>query len=80
MKKLLSIIVLGLLWCNVGFAETKDSVNYYTKQNYKIIKHTNIGDGYFQIITLKKGGHVIICSVEFHAKYMIHKGTECFEP
>ena len=23
MKKLLMIIVLGLLWCNVGFAETK---------------------------------------------------------
>ena len=23
MKKLLGIVVLGLLWCNVGFAETK---------------------------------------------------------
>ena len=50
MKKLLSIIVLGLLWCNVGFAETKDSVNYYTKQNYKIIKHTSVDDGRYQVI------------------------------
>ena len=80
MKKLLSIIVLGLLWCNVGFAETKDSVNYYTKQNYKIIEYRSVYEGRFQVITLKKGGHVIICSVAFHAKYMIHKGTECFEP
>ena len=45
MKKAIAIIILGLLWCNVGFAETKDSVNYYTKQNYKIIKHTSIGEG-----------------------------------
>ena len=26
MKKLLGILVIGLLWCNVGFAETKDSI------------------------------------------------------
>ena len=79
MKKLLGILVLSLMWCNVGFAETKDSVNYYTKQNYKIIKHTNIGDGYLQIITLKKGGHVIICTVRFGPK-MRYKGTKCIEP
>ena len=61
MKKFLGIVVLGLLWCNVGFAETKDSVNYYTKQNYKIIKY--VSDGYIQRITLEKRGHVVICSL-----------------
>ena len=79
MKKLFLYVFLGLLWCNVGFAETKDSVNYYTKQNYKIIKHTNIGDGYFQIITLKKGGHVIICTVIFRNQ-MNYRNTSCIEP
>ncbi len=79
MKKLFLYVFLALMLCNFSFAETKDSVNYYTKQNYKIIKHTNIGDGYFQIITLKKGGHVIICSVRFGSK-MNYKGTRCIEP
>ena len=79
MKKLSLYIFLSLFWCNVGFAETKVSVNYYTKQNYKIIKHTNIGDGYFQIITLKKGGHVIICTVRFDNK-MNYRRTSCIEP
>ena len=54
MKKLLGILVLSLMWCNVGFAETKDSVNYYTKQNYKIIKY--VSDGNIQLITLEKRG------------------------
>ena len=26
MKKLLGILVLGLLWCNVGFAESKGKI------------------------------------------------------
>ena len=80
MKKLSLYVFLSLMWCNISFAETKDSVNYYTKQNYKIIKYTSIHDGAYQVITLKKGGHVIICSVELHKKYMIHEGTICFEP
>ena len=29
MKKLLGILVLGLLWCNVGFAETRLDCKYY---------------------------------------------------
>ena len=80
MKKLLGIVVLGLLWCNVGFAETKNSVNYYTKQNYKIIKHTSVGDGKYQVITLKKGGHVIICSIKFRGNLGMYVQTICYEP
>ena len=35
MKKLLGIVVLGLLWCNVGVAET---MNEPLDDNYKIAK------------------------------------------
>ena len=80
MKKLFLYVILSLMWCNISFAGQKDSVNYYTKQNYKIIKHISVDDGRYQVITLKKGGHVIICSVKFNTKYMIHEGTICFEP
>ena len=80
MKKLSLYVILSLMWCNISFAGPKDSVNYYTKLNYKIIKHTSVDDGRYQVITLKKGGHVIICSVKFNTKYMIHEGTICFEP
>ena len=79
MKKLSLYVFLGLLWCNTSFAETKDSVNYYTKQNYKIIKHTSIGEGYVQMITLKKRGHIIICTVMFRER-MKYRNTSCIEP
>ena len=77
MKKLLMILVLSLLWCNTGFAETKNSVNHYTKQNYKIIKY--VSDGYIQRITLEKRGHVVICSLTFKDKSSYIK-TYCYEP
>ena len=79
MKKAIAIIILGLLWCNVGFAETKDSVNYYTKQNYKIIKHTSMYEGVYQVFTLKRKGHIIICTVKFDNK-MNYRRTSCIEP
>ncbi len=28
MKKLLGIVVLGLLWCNIGFADDRKAVSY----------------------------------------------------
>ena len=79
MKKLFLYVFLSLMWCNIGFAETKDSVNYYTKQNYKIIKHTDVFGGTIQLITLEKRGHVIICKVKFSNK-MNYQSTRCFEP
>ena len=32
MKKFLPIIILGLLWCNVGFAETEESIESIEKK------------------------------------------------
>jgi hypothetical protein len=33
MKKLLSIVVLGLLWCNIGFSKSMMSLNQYIVKN-----------------------------------------------
>ena len=79
MKKLFLYVFLSLMWCNIGFAETKDSVNYYTKQNYKIIKHTSMYEGVYQVFTLKRKGHIIICTVKFDNK-MNYRRTSCIEP
>ena len=90
MKKLLGIVVLGLLLSSNAYAEIKwestgtkieiqDSVNHYTKDNYKIIEYRSVGDGAFQVITLEKRGHIIICTVRFRAK-LNYGGTKCFEP
>ena len=38
MKKLLGIVVLGLMWCNVGFAEEKKP-KYSSSLNENIIVH-----------------------------------------
>jgi hypothetical protein len=38
MKKLLGILVIGLLWCNVGFAETSQSLS--STEIYKACKVT----------------------------------------
>ena len=47
MKKLLAIIVLGLLWCNVSFAEKIKSVhgfNYEMLDEYRLLNNWNIKD------------------------------------
>ena len=79
MKKLFLYVFLGMLWCNVGFAETKENVNYYTTLNYKIIKHTSMYEGVYQVFTLKRKGHIIICTVKFDNK-MNYQRTSCIEP
>ncbi len=62
MKKLLAIIVLGLLWCNVGFAETivklpKDAVSGYKKIT-KSLTGKYYKDYGMQIVN-KKDGHPV---------------------
>jgi len=79
MKKLFLYVFLGLLWCNTSFAETKENVNYYTTLNYKIIKHTSMYEGVYQVFTLKRKGHIIICTVRFDNK-MNYRRTSCIEP
>jgi len=61
-KKLLGIVVLGLLWCNVGFAETivklpKDTASGY-KKLFKSLTGKYYKDYGIQIVN-KKDGHPV---------------------
>ena len=56
MKKLLGIVVLGLLWCNVSFSEFEPieemkGLNYFLKKSYKITNEETLksGNGNFGI-------------------------------
>ena len=67
MKKLLGVIVLGLLWCNVGFTEDTLTVNGLLKEGFKITKEELIqGEGTIsvKILTLRKGSsEYAICTI-----------------
>ena len=76
LKKLLGIVVLGLLWCNVGFADEIDynSLNENIKKGYKITKETSSQK--IKTFTLKNGkNEVVICVV-----YLADHDTECWKP
>ena len=53
MKKLLGIVVLGLLWCSVGFAEWKNFTPNDPTEMYTYFDTTSIkkSDGYTQVMT-----------------------------
>ena len=76
MKKLLAILVLVLLWCNVGFAVDVDynSLNENLKKGYKITKETSSQK--IKTFTLKnEKNEVIICTVTF-----LTESTKCWMP
>ena len=79
MKKLLGIVVLGLLWCNVGFAEEVKRPKYSDNFNYNIIKHKWKHTGSFKaeggviVMTLKKDQWILYCA-------MFLGDTECWLP
>ena len=69
MKKLL-IILVALLWCNVGVAESiNKSMKELLNDNYKITKEELVVLDRFayKIFTLKKGRNVIVCSVSIYS-------------
>ena len=51
MKKLLGIVVLGLLWCNVGFAETKSWIKKKNTENpiHEIVRVYSLCYAYFKL-------------------------------
>ncbi len=80
MKKLLGILVLGLLLCNIGFAEEIKRPEYsYSSFNYNILKykwkHTGSfkGEGAVKVMTLKKDQWILYCAI-----YL--EDTECWLP
>jgi len=72
MKKLLGILILGLLWCNVGFAET---MNELLDDNYKITKEELVKfDTYaYKIFTLKKGNNYFGIGFDIHRLIKLRK-------
>ena len=81
MKKLLGILVLGLLWCNVGFAEEL-TINSLLQDGYKIIKNeTKVADGdVIKIITLTKGKSYVICATKILGGTSVYISTACEKP
>jgi hypothetical protein len=75
MKKLLGILVLGLLWCNVGFADVTSPPPQFDEKslNKNILKHgwkvKSMTDGGLlatEIYTLTKDKWMLICTVRMH--------------
>ena len=81
MKKLLAIIILGLLWCNVGFTEEL-TINSLLQDGYKIIKNeTKVADGeVVKIITLTKGKSYVICATKISGGTLVYIRTACEKP
>ena len=81
MKNFLAIIILGLLWCNVGFAEEL-TINSLLQDGYKIIKNeTKVADGrVIKIITLTKGKSYVICATKISGGTLVYIRTACEKP
>ena len=62
MKKLLGIVVLGLLWCNVGFAEMRliEEKKIKTGKEFNYIISTFCIDGYKFVMTAVTGGRSMV--------------------
>ena len=84
MKKLFStILVLGLLWCDVGFAErVNKSMQELLNDNYKITKEelAVLERNAHKIFTLKKGRNVIVCSVSIYKSSGVENTSRCIQP
>ena len=80
MKKLLAIIVLGLLWSGNAFAE-KITMNQLLEDKYTITKQELIKfeKDAFKIFTLRKGKNIMICTVQIEI-YGINSSSECMKP
>ena len=73
MKKLFLYVFLGLLFCNVGFADVL-SVNSLLQDGYKISKEelVKLGEGRraLKVITLKKGNSkYALCTIRISSSY-----------
>ena len=83
MKKLLGIVVLGLLFSGNGYAEKELSINGLLEDGYKIIKQDTISTNeslYSKMIfTLKKRSSILICSFKIRSSGNITR-TRCEKP
>ena len=82
MKKHFLIILLALLWCNVGVAESiNKSMKELLNDNYKITKEELVVLDRFayKIFKLKKGRNVIVCSVSIYSTG-VRTTSRCMTP
>ena len=81
MKKLFLYVFLGLLWCNVGFAEEL-TINSLLQDGYKITKNeTKVLDrNVIKIITLTKGKSYVICATKITGGSLTYINTTCDKP
>ena len=85
MKKLLGILVLSLLWCNVSFADKKPKFSYISlneniiKYGWKIksIKFASAKGFPVEIYTLTKGKWIMKCNLRYIHTMM---STTCYLP
>jgi len=80
MKKLLSIIALGLLLSGNSYAEEKITVNSLLNQGYKIVNKELIQyqDSGTKIISLMKKNDYFVCT--FKASPYFKAETNCIKP
>jgi len=80
MKKLLAIIVLGLLWSGSAYAENI-SMNELLEDGYTIAKHDLIkfDDDAIKIYTLRKKKKIMICAVQID-NYGDVSSSNCIKP
>tara|TARA_B100001964_G_C13808539_1_gene411949 strand:+ start:247 stop:495 length:249 start_codon:yes stop_codon:yes gene_type:complete len=82
MKKRFLLILVALLWCNVGVAESiNKSMKELLNDNYKITKEELVVLDRFayKIFTLKKGRNVIVCSVSIYSTG-VRTTSRCMTP
>ena len=81
MKKLLGIVVLGLLLSGNAYAEEKITINSLLKEGYKITKEIFVKYEFssLKIFTLKKGKNIKICSVKVSTSSVNYYST-CMTP
>ena len=81
MQKLFLYVFLGLLWCNVGFAEEL-TINSLLQDGYKITKNeTKVLDrNVIKIITLTKGKSYVICATKITGGSLTYINTTCDKP
>jgi len=86
MKKLLGIMVLGLLWCSSANAERADNIsgnlNDQLKNGFEIIEILQTsGGGDVNFILKNTSNMIIICSVHNPSNTQLKgKRTNCMKP
>ena len=81
MKKLLGIVVLGLLWCGITYAE-ESKPKYTTSLNKNIVEYgwkvkSKRSTSDKDIYTLTKGKWIVVCQISYKSSSIF---SDCYLP